>query len=782
MLHHCSLRPRRCSAAVLGVLFVVVLFAGCSPTRFLAPDEYLLDKVTIRSSDKAIPREQLSGYIRQHPNARWFSLFKVPMGVYCLSSTDSTRRLNRFIQRIGEAPVVYDTLQSSRSRYDIQSAVRNLGFLDATVEINEQVRGRRMHLNYYIHPGTRYSVTSLRREIDDPLVDSLVAAEWSHTHLSDSVFPFDVNLLDQERSRITSQLQDTGFYRFNKTLIRYAADTSAGSSLVDLTLRIPLYRPAASSLFVPHPRSRIGRIDYFFDIDQSALRRDRSGIDSLRHRGFNFYWRKSSPLSPQFVLSKSDLHLGSFYRESDVQSTYSNLSALSALMGASVSMEPLASDTSQLHAIVSMLSAKRHSVSAEVEGTNSAGDLGAAVSLGYQNRNLFRRSASFGLTLRGAFEAIKGLEGYNDQNYVEYSVEGQLNFPEFVFPFLSHSFRRGIKAQSTASLMYDSQDRPEFHRRVLTTAWRYRWNKFNMKQQHRIDLVDLNYVFMPWISETFRKEYLTDNGSRNALLRYNYENLFIMRLGYNFQFTSHPATAQSSSYGQNAYSLRLAAETAGNLLYAASHLFSTQYSSDLDAYTLFNIAYAQYAKFDFDFSKSFRVDDRNSIAFHLAAGVAVPYGNSSILPYEKRYFSGGANSVRGWSVRGLGPGSFSGSDGRVDFIRQTGDMKLDISTEWRTHLFWKIDGVAFVDAGNVWTLRAYEEQPGGQFRMDKFLRQIAVAYGLGFRLNFGYFILRLDGGMKAINPAVESGAGHYPVFHPDFSRDFHLHFAVGLPF
>ena len=162
--------------------------------------------------------------------------------------------------------------------------------------------------------------------------------------------------------------------------------------------------------------------------------------------------------------------------------------------------------------------------------------------------------------------------------------------------------------------------------------------------------------------------------------------------------------------------------------------------------------------------------------------MAYPYGNSTILPYEKRYFSGGANSVRGWSVRGLGPGSFRGNDGRIDFINQTGDIKLDLNAEYRAHIFWKLDGALFIDAGNIWTLRNYSDQPGGQFKFDTFWRQIAVAYGLGVRLNFDYFILRLDGGMKAVNPAYTDSRRHFPVIHPDFGRDFSLHFAVGLPF
>ena len=166
----------------------------------------------------------------------------------------------------------------------------------------------------------------------------------------------------------------------------------------------------------------------------------------------------------------------------------------------------------------------------------------------------------------------------------------------------------------------------------------------------------------------------------------------------------------------------------------------------------------------------------------MGLGIAIPYGNSTIIPYEQRYFSGGANSVRGWSVRELGPGSFVGKDGNVDFINHTGNFKLDLNVEYRTHLFWKLDGAVFVDAGNVWNTRNYAGQEGGKFRFDTFYKQIAVAYGLGLRLNFDYFILRFDGGMKAVNPVYTTRREHFPIVHPRFSRDFTFHFAVGLPF
>lgn len=222
-------------------------------------------------------------------------------------------------------------------------------------------------------------------------------------------------------------------------------------------------------------------------------------------------------------------------------------------------------------------------------------------------------------------------------------------------------------------------------------------------------------------------------------------------------------------------------ETAGNLLNGFSHL-THQGKNDRGQFTLFNIAYAQYAKFDVDYTHLFTFTGQNELALHAALGVAWPYGNSTVLPFEKRYFSGGANSVRGWGVRELGPGKFKGHDGRIDFINQTGDMKLDLNAEFRTKLFWKFYGAVFVDAGNIWTLRNYPEQPGGQFKIDEFYKQIAAAYGLGIRLNFDYFILRFDFGMKAINPAYESNEEHYAIFHPDWGRDFSFHFAVGLPF
>ena len=738
------------------MLAAVCLTASCSVSRFIPEDEYLLNDVKIRSTDKAVPTNQMQGYVQQHPNSRWFSLLKVPMGPYLMSGRDSTKRINRFLQRIGEAPVIYSQAKAQKTTENIKAAVRNMGFLRAEVDLLERRKGFKLNALYDIKAGERYWVTEFDRQIADEHIREIVDADSAESKVFEGM-PFDLNVLDAERTRLNRLLRNNGYYLFNKDFIRFEADTTLGHNRVALSLVIDDYRTGQQTTRTPHRQ---------FYVKSVATQSD------TLHKNY---------IRGNVLQVKNSIRQGELYNDQHVQETYSNLSALGAVMNSSVTMQADTTDSTGLNAVVAVTTNKLRAFNAEVEGTNSAGDLGAAVVLSYQNRNLFRGSELLNVKLRGAYENIKKLEGYDNQDYIEYGVEVSLAFPDFKFPGVSRDFRHRSNAVSEVSLRYESQNRPEFHRRVVTGAWRYRWSQHNRQRQHRIDLIDLNYVFMPWISKTFRNDYLDNASSRNAILRYNYEDLFIMKWGYTFNYSSQPLSGATGNYGTNAYSLRFNIETAGNLLYGLTSLFSTSKNS-LNQYTLFNIAYAQYVKGDFDFSKSFRFSPNNSLSFHVGLGIAYPYGNSNILPYEKRYFSGGANSVRGWSVRSLGPGSFKGQDGRIDFINQTGDVKLDMNVEYRAHLFWKIDGSAFLDAGNIWTIRDYPDQPGGQFRFDKFWRQIAMSYGLGLRLNFNYFILRLDGGMKAINPAYSDARHHYPIIHPRFKRDFAIHFAVGLPF
>ena len=724
----------------------MLLLASCSETKYVAEGELLLDKVKVKSDVKAraINTTELKSYVRQRGNSRWFSLVKVPLFTYSLSGRDSTRWLNRTLRSIGEPPQIYDSLQMLQSVIRLRDNLQNMGYLRATVDVDQKVKGKKLRTTYLLHPGKRYKIRHVSYDIQDTAIAQLLNTADSTTWGLHSGMTFSADNLDGERKRIVNELTQNGYYRFNKDFISFKADSIAGTQLIDLTLVLHRFRNNQVK-DVPHERYTMGDISY------------RSGNldDSTIH------------LRPKVLRNNTFLESGEYYSSRSLQNTYNHFGRLGAVRYTNIEfaerpLEPV------LDCDIAISTNKPSTISFQPEGTNTAGDLGAAASLTYQNRNLFRGSELLTIELRGAYEAIKGLEGYAQQNFVEYSLETKLNFPRFIAPFLASSFRRRTNATSEVSLLYDLQNRPEFRRRVFSVGWRYKWNDQRRHDRYQVDLLDLNYISMPWISETFYNEYLLDTSSRNAILRYNYENLFIMKFGVGYSFNN------------GRVAIKAKAETAGNLLSLAAHTLGFHQNSE-DQYTFMDLAFAQYAKADIDLTRNVQLDYNNELVFHFGLGVAYPYGNSTILPFEKRYFSGGANSVRGWSVRSLGPGKFVGTDGRIDFINQTGDMKLDMNVEYRAKLFWKFGGALFIDAGNIWTLRDYPDQPGGQFTSE-FWKQLAVSYGLGLRLNFDYFIVRFDMGMKAVNPAYETREEHLPLLYPKLSRDFAFHFAVGLPF
>lgn len=735
-------KNRHTPLLLLLITLVATALTGCSTSKFVPEDRYLLDAVQVRTDSKELDAAQFGQYVRQKGNSHWFSLFKIPLGTYSLAGRDSTKWLNRTLRHIGEEPVVYDSLEAARSCADLRLAMQNMGYMNSYVDFETQVRGRKLKAIYTLHPGDPYRISSFRYDIPDSAVAQVLAPVFG-TGDQQVGEVFTVSSLDNLRKRIATVLNDSGFYRFHKDFVTYTADSLQGTQGVNLVCRILPYRENSSAPPKPHPRYRVRSIHY------------RSGD------GYDL------PLRRSVLAENTVVKAGEWFSASDLQRTYNNFARLGAVRYTNITFRE---DTlHNLDTDIRLSMRKPNTIAFQPEGTNTAGDFGAAATLTYQNRNLFRGSELLSIELRGAFEAIKGLEGYERGDYEEYGVEARFQMPRLMAPFLSRKGRRGSTASTELSVAWNLQNRPEFHRRVFSAGLKYRWPTRDGRVQYKLDVLDLSYVYMPWISATFKHDYLDSVSNRNAILRYNYEDLFIMKAGFGLTYNAGDRV------------IRASVETAGNLLSGFSQIFRFKQNSHGQR-QLFNIACAQYAKFDFEYTRLLRFSSHNTLALHGLLGVAWPYGNSTVLPFEKRYFSGGANSVRGWSVRELGPGKYRGRDGRIDFINQTGDMRLDLNLEYRTHLFWKFDGAAFVDAGNIWTLRSYPEQPGGQFQLDTFFKQIAVSYGLGLRLNFGYFILRLDGAMKAINPAYDDHKDHYPIFHPRWGRDFAFHFAVGMPF
>ncbi|MCH5345537.1 MAG: BamA/TamA family outer membrane protein [Muribaculaceae bacterium] len=769
----------------------VALLSSCSSTKHVPRGSYLLDKVDIRVEDNSdVKPSTLVNYLRQTPNHKVLGFWKLQLATYNLSGADTSRWYNRWFRRMGKPPVIYDSQLTAMSARQLRLAMVNMGYLDAKVLVDTNVNKSRNKINvdYTVVPGIPHYIASIDYNIPDSAIERLVLSDTARLELHVGEL-FDRNNLDLERTMITERLRNNGYYAFGKENISFVADTAPGSKAVNLQLNIrPLSKPVGVQIIDSlaaigqHPVYNINRV-LFLTNYQPGMPIDRciaTAIDSVDYRGITVFYGKDRYIKPSILEEKCFLLPGQPYRAALVDRTYEGLSRLGILRNITIEIIPVGvdGDNPLLDVYILLSRNKKQGVTFDLEGTNSEGDLGFGVGLTYQHRNLGKTSNLLTAKLRGSYESLSGnLSGLINDRYTEVAGEVGITFPKFQFPFISRSVKRRVKASTEFAASLNYQERPEYTRIIAGGAWKYRWINRAGTIRRTVDLIDINYVYLP--ESTI--DFIDQIAPSNPLLRYSYEDHFIMRIGYTYSKTNRRITSGSISkvtLQPLIYNFRASVETAGNLLYAISNI-TGQHKVD-GAYRIFGIQYAQYAKTELDYSVTRNLSERHSFAFHIGGGVGVPYGNSEAIPFEKRFYAGGANGVRGWSVRTLGPGSYDSRNSVTDFINQCGDIRFDMSAEYRVKLIWVLEGGLFVDAGNIWTIRNYPNQPGGVFKFNTFWKQIAAAYGIGLRLDFQYFLLRFDLGFKAYNPAANQE--RWPLIHPNWHRDATFHFSVGYPF
>ena len=763
---------------LVGVM--TVLLSSCSVSRHLPDDALLLDKVNVFSEEDPALAASLKSKVKQQPNSRFLGIIRLPLRVYSLAGVKDNA-INRFLKNMGEAPRVYDEELAKASCGQLRRTLMNKGFLHAQVSSDTDTARHKLTVNYYVHPGPQYTVSSISYHIADSVMKAIVEKSAEKSVLKVDA-PFDVEKLNAERSRLVALMHDNGYYSFEKGYVTYEADTARNSSDVHLGIRVRSGRAERTEdgKVVMHRLKPyvVDKVTYQLYPMEHTYADDLLFSDTLKRIEGEFLYQGEPALKFKTLYNASMLHPGSLYSPSNVNDTYALYRRLGALKYTNIGFE--ATSDSTLNCNIVSFPAKKQSVGFEVDLTHTSGDFGASAALAYTNRNLFKGSETFTFKVHGAYETMTQLTDYDQKRYfVEYGADMGLNFPRFIVPFVSNEVQRRSKATTQLDLQFNMQDRPEFVRNVASVSWGYLWNG-DKQIRHRVDLLGLNLVSVPHKDPYFIKNYLDQYNSRNSILRFNYEDLLIFRTGYGFNYTS-PNVEVVKDYFKVSHSVRANVESAGNLLYMLSDALHMRKDS-LGQYRLFDIAFAQYVKGDASWTMDMNFNRRNSLLLHMEAGVAYPYGNTRMLPFEKRYYAGGANGVRGWNVRELGPGSYMGAENTIDYINHSGDIKLEMSLEYRMHLFWKFSGALFVDAGNIWTIYDYDDQPGGVFLWDKFYKQIAVAYGTGIRCNLNVVVLRADIAMKAINPAYLEGPLRYPVLHPRLRRDFAWHIAVGYPF
>lgn len=767
-------------------LCALITLWSCSATRHVPRGKYMLDDVSIEiSGDKSVSSHDLINYLKQSPYHEVLGFWKLQLGTYNLSGKDSTKWYNRWVRRMGQAPVIYSQSLTDASVRQLRLALVNRGYLEAEVTADTMMMPaeKKIKVAYKINTGEPRRIAIIRHEIPDSAVRKLILADSAQF----SIHPgdrFDRDNLDSERALITQRLREHGYYSFNKEYITFYADTSEFNKDVDLTLTVRAPRNSANK---PQPADsttnhNIYYINKVYFVTSNSGYNSSSDIagDTVVYKDITVIYGKDHYLKPGILQQKCFITPGSLYRASDVDRTYEALARLGILKSINIELVPTGSENGrhELDAYILLARSKKQSVTFDVEGTNSEGDFGFGLGATYQHRNLAKGSQLLTARLRMNYESLSGkFNGLINDRYTEYAGEIGITFPKFEFPFASQSVKHKLNVDTEFALSFNYQERPEYTRIIAGAAWKYKWVNRNNTRRHNFDLIDINYVYLPESTLDFLDQIAPDN----PLLRYSYEDHFIMSMAYRYYYTNKripSSLLRKYTLQPRVYTLRASVETAGNLLYAISSLSNAR--KDNGSYNVFGINYSQYVKGEVDYAITRNFNQRHSLAFHAGAGIGVPYGNSTVLPFEKRFYAGGANGVRGWGVRTLGPGSYDSRNSVTDFINQCGDIRLDLSLEYRSKLFWVIEGGVFVDAGNIWTIRNYENQPGGMFHLDTFWKQIAAAYGLGLRFDFTYFLLRLDLGMKAHNPAT--GQERWPIVHPNWHRDATFHFAVGYPF
>ena len=454
---------------------------------------------------------------------------------------------------------------------------------------------------------------------------------------------------------------------------------------------------------------------------------------------------------------------GALYSPDIVNNTYTRLSALRMFSSVNIGMTQV--DTNLVNCEISLSQSKTQGFKVNLEGsTNSSGLLGISPQLSYYHKNIFRGGEWLNLSFMGNFQ----FKVKDDIRSNEFGVSAGLSFPKF-FP-LPYRFFEGAIPRTEVNLSYNYQDRPEYTRNIISTTYGYNGNLGNRFFYQAYPL-QLNVVKLLNLDPDFYDTLADDPFLRNA-----YQDHFDLGSGMNLYYTTNAESIPKETY----FYSRLQFDIAGNML----SLFKPVMKKDAEgAGMLWNTPFSQFVRAELTLGRTwiFGRNGGQALATRLVTGAGYAYGNSEALPFEKHFYGGGANSLRGWQVRTVGPGT-APMDSSFVIPNQTGDMKIEANIEYRFKMFWKVAGALFVDAGNIWTLKDDNTPTGKEsmFEWNRFGESIAMNWGAGLRLDFNFLILRLDLGMKIHDPAREQKWVNPSQW---LMRDnYALHFGVGYPF
>jgi len=780
---------RRQTTGALILFLAMLIFAGCDVTRNLPQNEHLLIKNKFSISSNKVSKDELSGYLQQEPNSKLFGLFRANIAFYNAGSNGKETKFKKWMKtKLGSPPVLLDSNLTMIAKKQMGIYLENKGYFNATVKDSVILHKKKAIVLYSIRLFTPYTIRSIRYAIADTQLAKFVYLDTTRA-LIHAGHNYDMYLLDGERSRITNALMNHGYYHFSNLYIRYRIDSTFNNKMMDVIIEIrnpviPSLQYLGTFTESKHARYIIGKILIY--PEYSLLQSDTLRYDTLmftfkpsKHdttdNTYYFLFKNKSRIKPRTLAQMIFIKSGTWFNLSDVSQTYSQLASLQAFNYMNIQLHeapgsgPKERDKLDCKILLSRVPLQSFTISSD--GTNSAGAFGVQGNLIYMNRNIFRGAQLFRINLSGAAQmqgSIGPAANNNLFNTLEFGINTSLTFPQFLIPIRPERLPKTFKPRTTISLGYDFQKRPDYDRHISNISFGYTWYQTD-KIKHVLNPAEVTLVKI-FPTDTIRA-YL--NSLTDKRLKNQYTDHLVAGLRYTFTYNG-----QDVNNVKDFFYLRSNFETGGNLLYGIDEIFKAPRSSS-GYYTLFHIQYAQFVRPDLDLRFYHFFSKASSLVTRLYAGFGVPYGNSTSIPFEKAFFAGGANDIRGWKMGTLGPGRYH-NDTIVNSFDQTGDMQLQLNLEYRFPVYKYFRSAFFMDLGNVWLLHETPDLPGGKIQVKYFIPDIAIDVGIGIRADFDYFIVRID-------PAVPIRVPYYFENNHWYAgklglSDIIWNFGIGYPF
>ncbi len=687
------------------LLVGIFLFYACSTTKYVPNGKYLLTKTKINIDDNRVFRSDARAYLKQKPNRKVFWIVPLNLWVYDLSGSDTTKWSNRFLRKLGTSPVIYDSVKMQRTAVQLERFMRNKGFYNAKVKTDIKFAKKKVEVAYDITANEPKVIDKIslykdslshkvigRENMAMELEDSTVLRQMLFKESKKSVIKvndlLDVDKLQEERERLSTFFESEGYYNFAKENVHFYLDTTSRDNKVKVYYG---FRDGNEEI----PKLKKYKIRDIFVRLGGAISGQNLKLDSLQYRGIKFYYKGKLPYKPEVLSKAIVIKKGQTYNPENVEETKFRLGVLQQFryVNVSFSEEESADSLGVLDCYVQLVSKKRQSIGIEGNLTENSGDFGVAGELSYQHKNLFKGAELFTVELSAGAERVNALE--KDEKYIAKEIGGKINLvtPKFFLPFFKLKKWRAKVPRTSFSILYNYANRPEYLRKITDITFSYQW-KSNDLFTHIFTPIDLG-VLKVNADSTFL-------GRLNSYYRQtSYVDHIIPSSRYSLYFNNEGETRRKSYQ-----KIRFNIELAGNMLSGIDHLMDRKVQ-ETDAvgekyYSYFGIRYAQFVRSDIEFTQNQLLTPNQTLVFHMFLGASFPYGNSTSMPFEKLYFSGGANSMRAWQPRSLGPGTsqlYRPNEGL-----SYGEMKIEGNIEHRFGLAPSLEGAFFVDAGNVWNI------------------------------------------------------------------------------